>query len=107
VCSRSSDLWVIAEALDVIFDVFAEDHLDGICQKISLVEKLSHLLPLLKGKVSFTLNIYFLKYILITITKNSLFDKLVNPIVACFIRLCLVNRQIFRQLVSFYSYVLF
>lgn len=51
VSSKTSDLWVIAEALDVMFDVFAEDHLDGVAQEITLVDKLLHLVPLLKGKI--------------------------------------------------------
>lgn len=51
ICSKSSDLWVTAEALDVIFDVFAEDHLDVVAQEIGLVGKLTNLLPALKGKV--------------------------------------------------------
>lgn len=45
-------MWVTAEALDVIFDVFAEDHIDSIAKEIGLVEKLQHILPSLKGKVS-------------------------------------------------------
>lgn len=50
-CMKNAELWVTAEALDAIFDVFAEDHLDRIAQEISLVEKLTHLLPHLKGKI--------------------------------------------------------
>ncbi|KAG8179040.1 hypothetical protein JTE90_016049 [Oedothorax gibbosus] len=51
ICSKNADMWVTAEALDVIFDVFAEDHIDSIAKEINLVEKLQHILPILKGKI--------------------------------------------------------
>ncbi|XP_054720951.1 LOW QUALITY PROTEIN: HEAT repeat-containing protein 3-like [Uloborus diversus] len=51
ISAKVSDIWLTAESLDVIMDVFAEDHLDGIAQEICLVDKLTHLLPLLKGKI--------------------------------------------------------
>ena len=45
-------LWVIAEALDAIFDVFAEDHTDPVLHEIDLVAKLQAVAPTLKTKVS-------------------------------------------------------
>lgn len=51
-CSKDDQLWVVAEALDAIFDVFAEDHLDPVVKEISLVEKLKTLAPSLKQKAS-------------------------------------------------------
>ena len=45
-------LWVQAETLDGIFDVFGEDHLDSICDELGLVAKLQGLVPVLKAKVS-------------------------------------------------------
>ena len=44
-----------AEALDAIFDVFSEDHIDVICKEINLVERLKVLVPVLKQKVNMML----------------------------------------------------
>ena len=44
-------LWVVAEALDAVFDVFAEDHLNPLMREIGLIEKLQALVPYLKHKV--------------------------------------------------------
>lgn len=49
--SRDSDLRVVAEALDKLFDMFAEDETDGFCAQIGLVAKLKQMLPGLKIKV--------------------------------------------------------
>ncbi|KAJ1524347.1 hypothetical protein ONE63_010849 [Megalurothrips usitatus] len=49
--SRDSELWVIAEALDCIFDVFGEDETDKAAFDIDLVTKLRSLAPSLKNKV--------------------------------------------------------
>lgn len=51
VCYKDVELWVEAEALDALFDVFAEDHLDAIAAEILLVERLRGLLPRLKHKI--------------------------------------------------------
>ena len=48
---KDSDLWVVAEALDAIFDVFGEDHIDPVVREIGLVEKLNTVAPALKAKV--------------------------------------------------------
>lgn len=48
ISSKSVDMWVIAEALDALIDVFAEDPIDYLAQEINLVEKLNHVLPTLK-----------------------------------------------------------
>uniref|UniRef100_T1J284 SYO1-like TPR repeats domain-containing protein n=1 Tax=Strigamia maritima TaxID=126957 RepID=T1J284_STRMM len=45
------DLIVVAEAFDAIFDVFGVDDLNHLCQEINLIERLKHLLPILKHKV--------------------------------------------------------
>ncbi|WAR11769.1 HEAT3-like protein [Mya arenaria] len=45
------DLWVVGEALDAIFDVFSEDHLDPIVREIGLVQKLKTIAPGIKSKV--------------------------------------------------------
>ena len=52
VVCKDSDLWVVAEALDSIFDVFGEDHIDPVVREIGLVEKLKSIAPVLKSKVS-------------------------------------------------------
>ena len=51
--SKDTDLWVVAEALDAIFDVFGEDHIDPIVREIGLVEKLKTVAPVLKSKVNY------------------------------------------------------
>ena len=52
VVSADQQLWVIAEALDAIFDVFAEDHTDPVLYEIDLVAKLQAVAATLKTKVS-------------------------------------------------------
>ncbi|GIX91443.1 HEAT repeat-containing protein 3 [Caerostris extrusa] len=51
ICSKGIDMWVTTEALDAIFDVFAEDPIDVIAQEINLVGKLMSFLPMLKAKI--------------------------------------------------------
>jgi hypothetical protein len=51
ICCKENDLWVIAESLDAMFDVFGEDHLDPIVREIQMVERLKSLLPTLKSQV--------------------------------------------------------
>lgn len=51
ICCKESDLWVIAESLDAMFDVFGEDHLDPIVKEIQMVERLKSLLPSLKSQI--------------------------------------------------------
>lgn len=46
------ELWVIAESLDCIFDVFGEDDTDKVAHDIGLVDKLRGLAPSLKNKAS-------------------------------------------------------
>ncbi|XP_067652836.1 HEAT repeat-containing protein 3-like [Haliotis asinina] len=52
VIGRDSELWVVAEALDSVFDVFAEDHIDPIVQEIALVEKLKNFRPMLISRIN-------------------------------------------------------
>ncbi|KAL4234956.1 ribosomal large subunit biogenesis [Mactra antiquata] len=51
VVCQDTDLWIIAEALDSIFDVFAEDHTDPVLKEIELVDKLKTVSSALKAKV--------------------------------------------------------
>jgi hypothetical protein len=50
--ARDVDLRVVAEALDKIFDIYAEDDTDPICEKVGLVTKLKQVVPGLKAKIS-------------------------------------------------------
>lgn len=52
VCSKCSDLLVVAESLDSLFDVFAEDHVDYLAREIHLLEKLKHIKKSLDPRVS-------------------------------------------------------
>ena len=49
---KDTDLWVVAESLDSIFDVFGEDHIDPVVEEIELVQKLNMITPTLKSKVT-------------------------------------------------------
>nr|CAD7460029.1 unnamed protein product [Timema tahoe] len=51
VCSRESELWLVAESLDTLMDVFGEDETDQAAADIALVDKLRALVPSLKYKV--------------------------------------------------------
>lgn len=50
--AKETNLRVVAEALDKIFDIFGEDNTDPTCQRIELVAKLQSLLPGLKTKMA-------------------------------------------------------
>lgn len=45
VASEAELLWISAEALDAIFDVFAEDYTNHVLHKFQLVDKMQRLLP--------------------------------------------------------------
>ena len=49
--AKDADIRVVAEALDKIFDMFAEDYTDALCVQISLVNQLKKILPSLKVKM--------------------------------------------------------
>lgn len=53
VCNKDKvELWVESEALDALFDVFADDHLDPVLHEIGGVDKLNSILPIFKHKIS-------------------------------------------------------
>ncbi len=52
VIGHDADLWVVAEALDSLFDVFGEDHVDPVVKEIGLVNRLRNILPMLKARVN-------------------------------------------------------
>jgi len=54
------ELWVVGEALDAVFDVFSEDHVDPVVKEIDLVPKLKTLAPALKAKVGITYKLLYL-----------------------------------------------
>ena len=49
--SKDADIRVVAEALDKIFDMFAEDYTDNLCIRVNLVSQLKKILPTLKIKI--------------------------------------------------------
>merc|ERR1719510_1507374 len=49
--AKDADIRVVAEALDKIFDMFAEDYTDALCVEISLLNQLKKILPILKVKM--------------------------------------------------------
>lgn len=59
-CMMESKVWVMAETLDAIMDIYSEDASDQLASEIKLVEKLHTLLPLFKNKARlFSLNYIF------------------------------------------------
>ncbi|XP_064468400.1 HEAT repeat-containing protein 3-like [Ornithodoros turicata] len=52
VCLKDSDIGVVAEALDAVFDVFGEDSTDSVGREIELVPKLRQILPVFKTKIN-------------------------------------------------------
>lgn len=51
-CKDKIELWVEAEALDALFDVFADDHLDTVFFEIGGIDRLKNILPIFKHKIS-------------------------------------------------------
>ena len=49
--AKDTDIRVVSESLDKIFDMFAEDHTDVLCARINLVNQLKKILPSLKIKI--------------------------------------------------------
>lgn len=50
-CTKENEVWVIAESLDAIMDIFAEDETDSLAKDINLVEKLRNFMSILKNKI--------------------------------------------------------
>ncbi|XP_043279904.1 HEAT repeat-containing protein 3 isoform X2 [Venturia canescens] len=51
ICIRETEVWVMAEALDAIMDIFAEDETDLMAEEIKLLPKLHSLVPILTNKI--------------------------------------------------------
>lgn len=50
-CILESKVWVMAEFLDTIIDIYAEDNSDQLANEIKLLEKLQTLIPCFKNKI--------------------------------------------------------
>jgi HEAT repeat-containing protein 3 len=49
---KENEVWVLAEALDTLVDLYSEDETDLLAAKVKLVDKLVVLAPIVKSKVS-------------------------------------------------------
>ncbi|CAH2102481.1 unnamed protein product [Euphydryas editha] len=47
---KENEVWVLAEAIDTLIDMYSEDNTDIIAAKVKLVEKLEILVPVLRNK---------------------------------------------------------
>ncbi|XP_012275668.1 HEAT repeat-containing protein 3 [Orussus abietinus] len=50
-CTKETEVWVMAEALDAIMDIYAEDETNQLAVEVDLVEKLQSLIPLFNNKI--------------------------------------------------------
>ncbi|KAK2723747.1 hypothetical protein QYM36_002184 [Artemia franciscana] len=50
VITTDGQLWIVAEALDAIYDIFAEDHVDTVGNEIALLQVLKSVVEPLKQK---------------------------------------------------------
>ncbi|XP_076644959.1 HEAT repeat-containing protein 3 [Halictus rubicundus] len=51
ICTMESKAWVMAESLDAIMDIYAEDETDQLANEVELVGKLHALVPVFKNKM--------------------------------------------------------
>lgn len=51
---KENEVWVLAEAIDTIVDLYSEDETDVLAARVKLVDKLAVLAPILKNKVCIT-----------------------------------------------------
>lgn len=49
---KENEVWVLAEAIDTLVDLYTEDETDLLAVKVKLVDKLAMLAPILRNKVS-------------------------------------------------------
>jgi len=57
-------VWVIAESIDALMDIYAEDETDHLAADIKLVPKLLSIMPHFKNKVHIILQIYYFLFII-------------------------------------------
>ncbi|XP_026732273.1 HEAT repeat-containing protein 3 [Trichoplusia ni] len=48
---KENEVWVLAEAVDTLVDLYSEDETDILAAKVNLVEKLTSLAPIFKNKI--------------------------------------------------------
>lgn len=59
ICTTDSQAWVIAESIDALMDIYAEDETDRLAAEIELVPRLLSLIPHFKSKVNILSCKYF------------------------------------------------
>lgn len=59
---KENEVWVLAEAIDTLIDLYSEDNTDILAAKIKLVDKLQILVPVLRNKVHILSYLSFIKY---------------------------------------------
>lgn len=57
-------VWVIAESIDAIMDIYAEDETDHLAADIKLIPRLLSIMPHFKSKVHIILQIYYFLFII-------------------------------------------
>lgn len=55
---KENEVWVLAEAVDTLVDLYSEDETDALAAKVKLVDKLAVFVPILKNKVSKIITLY-------------------------------------------------
>lgn len=53
---KENEVWVLAESIDTLVDLYSEDETDILAAKVKLVDKLAALAPILKNKVWISIN---------------------------------------------------
>lgn len=74
---KENEVWVLAEAVDTLVDLYAEDDTDVLAVKVKLVDKLKVLAPILKNKVNIVIYILII-YINYQLYKRNLFELVMN-----------------------------
>jgi len=63
IAKTETRVWVIAESIDAIMDIYTEDEIDHIAADIELIPKLLSIMPNFKTKVNIILLNSYIKYI--------------------------------------------
>lgn len=63
IAKTETRVWVIAESIDAIMDIYTEDEIDHIAADIELIPKLLSIMPHFKTKVNIFLLNFYIKYI--------------------------------------------
>lgn len=78
IAKTETRVWVIAESIDAIMDIYTEDEIDHIAADIKLIPKLLSIMPHFKSKVNIILLNSYIKSILIFIDCNVTVDFYIN-----------------------------